>query len=81
MLHQLGRFYGPRASSLNRDRDGSIPAVGQVVEQDVFDRIGFVVMEIRQREKEKEMSGARGDRKQFNCERKGLGYDIEREKK
>jgi len=45
MFHRAGGFYRPKASSLNRVRDDTIPSGEQVVEQGVFDRIGFVVME------------------------------------
>ncbi len=45
VFHRPGRSYRPKASSLNRVRDGSISPGDQVVEQSVIDRIGFVVME------------------------------------
>ena len=45
VFHRPGRSYRPKASSLNRVRDGSISRGDQVVEQSVIDRIGFVVME------------------------------------
>ena len=43
VFHRPGRPYRPKASSLNRVRDGSISPGDQVVEQSVIDRIGFVV--------------------------------------
>ena len=45
VFHGPGRSYRPKASSLNRVRDGSISRGDQVVEQSVIDLIGFVVME------------------------------------
>ena len=45
VFHRPGRSYRPKASSLNRVRDGSISPGDQVVEQSVIDRIGFVVIE------------------------------------
>ncbi len=45
LFHRPGRSYRPKASSLNRVRDGSISPRDQVVEQSVIDRIDFVVME------------------------------------
>ena len=42
VFHRPGRCYRPAASSLSRVRDGSIPTGDQVVEQSLFDQIGFV---------------------------------------
>ncbi len=57
LFHRPGRFYRPETSSLNRVRGDSIPSREQVIEQSVFDRIGFaVVQEIQHGEKEKDDS-------------------------
>src|SRR5882762_8265547 len=51
LFQRAGRSYRPKASSLNRVRDDSIPSGQQVVEPSVFDGAGFWI-EIQQREKE-----------------------------
>ena len=45
VFHQPGRPYRPKASPLNRVREGNISLGDQVVEQSVIDRIGLVIME------------------------------------
>jgi len=54
VFHRPGWRYRPKESSLNQVRDDSISSQGQVVEQSMLNRIGFVVVkEIHHREKER----------------------------